>query len=312
MIPVPQDEIVFLQARWPSANSYLVTSDPPVLIDTGYHTELAELEAGLAAHGVRPSDLGLIINTHTHSDHIGGNAAIQARSGAPIAMHEYEGRPINQGDWWGTGVRYLDQEAPPFRVTRYLHDGEVLQFGDLRLEVLHVPGHSSGSVALYERSRETLIVGDVFHAGDVGWINAPIEGTIAVYNARRSIERIGRLRIRRAYSGHGPEIIDVDKSSRAAIERIESFIEDPRRMALHGMKRVFVFALMIRGGISEQEVVAYLRRTLWFPEFCVRFFEGESLEAIAGRLRDELLASGAIALLDGRLVSTALEPKRPA
>ncbi len=307
---MPRDEIVFLQSRWPSANSYLITSDPPVLIDTGYHTDLARLEAGLAARGVRPRDIGLIINTHTHSDHIGGNAAIQARSGAPIAMHEYEGRPISQGDWWGTGVRYLDQEAPPFLVARYLHDGETLQFGDLRLEVLHVPGHSSGSVALYERSRETLIVGDVFHASDVGWINAPIEGTIAVYNALRSIERLRRLPIRRAYSGHGPEITDVDKSARAAIERIESFIADPRRMALHGMKRVFVFALMIQAGIPEQEVLAYLRRTLWFPEFCVRYFDGESLEAVAGRLRGELLASGAIALRDGRLVSTALEPKR--
>ena len=78
------------------------------------------------------------------------------------------------------------------------------------------------------------------------------------------------------------------------------------------MKRIFVFALMIRAGIPEQEVVAYLRTTLWFPEFCVRYFEGESLEAVAGRLRDELLAGGAIALQDGRLISTALEPQRPA
>jgi len=58
--------------------------------------------------------------------------------------------------------------------------------------------------------------------------------------------------------------------------------------------------------------VVYLRRTLWFPEFCVRYFDGESLEAVAGRLRDELLTSGVIALQDGRLVSTALEPKSSA
>ena len=310
MTPVSRDEIVFLQARWPSANSYLVTSDPPALVDTGYHTELAGLEAALAAHGVRLRDIGLIVNTHSHSDHIGGNSAIQARSGAPIAMHEYEGQPINQGDWWNAGVRYLQQEAPPFQVARYLHDGEVLRFGDLQLEVLHVPGHSSGSVALYERSRETLIVGDVFHANDVGWINVPIEGAIAVHNARRSIERLRRLPIRRAYSGHGPALTNVAESAQAAIGRIESFIADPRRMALHGMKRVFVFALMIHGGIAEHEIVAYLRKTLWFPEFCVRYFDNESLEAVAGRLRDELLSGGAIALRNGRLISTALDLTR--
>ena len=310
MTPVSRDDIVFLRAKWPSANSYLVTSDPPVLVDTGYCTELAGLEGALAAHGVRLRDIGLVINTHSHTDHIGGNSAIQARSGAPIAMHEYEGRPINQGDWWSAGLRYLDQEAPPFRVARYLHDGEILKCGDLQFEILHVPGHSSGSVALYERSRETLIVGDVFHANDVGWINEPIEGAIAVHNARRSIERLRQLPVRRAYSGHGPALTNVAAHAQAAIERIESFIAEPRRMALHGMKRVFVFALMIHGGIAEDDVVKYLRQTLWFPEFCVRYFEREPLGAVAGHLRDELLSGGAIAVRNGRLISTALDPAR--
>jgi hydroxyacylglutathione hydrolase len=309
--PTPRDEIVFLQARWPSANSYLITSNPPVLIDTGYCTEAARLEAALAAHGVALPDIGLIVNTHSHSDHIGGNSTVQERSHAPIAMHPYEGRPINEGDWWSTGLRYLDQEAPPFRVARFLEDGDVLESGGLRLEVMHVPGHSSGSIALYERSRETLIVGDVFHAADVGWINAPIEGAIAVHNAKRSIERLARLPIKTAYSGHGPAITNAAASAQAAIRRIESFIADPRRMALHGMRRVFVFTLMIHGGIAEHDVVPYLGRTLWFPEFCVRYFEDESPEAVAARLRDELLAAGAIAVRDGRLVSAAMDAAQP-
>jgi glyoxylase-like metal-dependent hydrolase (beta-lactamase superfamily II) len=300
-------EIRFLPAAWPSANSYLVTSDPPVLIDTGYHTEVSRLEARLAEHGVRVGDIGLIINTHSHSDHIGGNSAVQARSGAPIAMHEYEGRPINRGDWWAAGLRYLDQEAPAFRVARYLEDGEVLRFGEVALEVLHVPGHSAGSIALYDRGAATLLVGDVFHANDVGWINARLEGAIAVYNARASIARLRRLRVRRAYSGHGPAIGDAEAAAEAAAARIESFIDDPRRMALHGMKRVFVFALMIRGGLPEPEVPAYLGRTLWFPEFCAQYFPGEPPGDVAGRLVRDLTAAGAVAVRDGRLVSTAVD-----
>jgi glyoxylase-like metal-dependent hydrolase (beta-lactamase superfamily II) len=138
-------EIRFLQARWPSANACVITSDPPVLVDSGYHTEVSQLERHVAGLGLRLSDFGLIINTHSHSDHIGGNTAVQAMCGAPIAMHEYEGRPINRGDWWATGLRYLDQEAPPFAVARYLHGGEVLQIGDLALEVLHVPGIRPGA-----------------------------------------------------------------------------------------------------------------------------------------------------------------------
>ena len=301
-------EIRFLEAAWPSANACVLTSDPPVLVDTGYHTEVRRLEAQLAGVGVDLSGIGLIINTHTHSDHIGGNREVQARSRAPILMHEYEGGPINRGDWWATGLRYLDQEAPPFRVAQYLRDGERLRFGDLDLDVLHVPGHSAGSIALYAPEPETLILGDLFHADDVGWINPRLEGAIAVYNARASLERIRGLRVRRAYSGHGPAIEDVPGRLAAALDRIEGFIADPRRMATHAMKRIFVFALMIRGGLPEREVSDCLRGTLWFPEFCTQHFPGEAPDEVAGRLLADLGASGAIAVRGGRVVSTALAP----
>lgn len=306
VVDVSSFPIVFLQGRWPSANSCLVRGSPPALVDTGYHTEVSQLAAQLAAHGVSLAEIGLIINTHAHSDHIGGNRAVRGACGAPIAMHEYEGLPINRGDWWATGLRYLDQEAPPFRVDVYLHDGDRLRVGDVEFEVLHVPGHSAGSIALYSVAEETLILGDLFHADDVGWINARLEGAIAVFNARRSLERIRGLRVRVAYSGHGPPITDVSASLRAALERIELFIADPRRMAVHGMKRILVFALMIRGGIPEGEVVDYLRHTLWFPEFCVQYFPEDSPEEVAHRLLTELRASGAVTVHDGRFVSTAL------
>lgn len=303
---VPPSRIVFIQGKWPSANSVLFLGDPPVLVDTGYHTELPHLAAQLSRHGVALSEIGLIVNTHAHIDHIGGNRAIHLASGAPIALHEYEGRPIAQGDWWATGLRYLDQEAPPFGVDRYLHDGDVLDIGGMEVEVLHVPGHSSGSIALHVPAEETLILGDLFHADDVGWINARLEGAIAVYNARRSLERIRRVPARVAYSGHGPPITDIPSSLQAALARIESFLADPRRMAVHGMKRILVFALMIRGGLPEGDVLDYLGRTLWFPEFCVQYFPEERPEAVADRLLSELREAGAITVRGGRLVSTAM------
>jgi hypothetical protein len=133
-----------------------------------------------------------------------------------------------------------------------------------------------------------------------------------VYNARGSLERIRELRVRRTYSGHGPAITDVASNLEAALARIDAFIEDPRRMALHGMRRVFVYAVMLHGGLPQGGVLDYLRGTLWFPEFCVQYFEGQAPETVADRLLTGLLDSGALAVRDGMIVSTALAGTGPA
>ncbi len=73
--------------RLPLSNAYLVRDEGCILVDAGYRGDERRIEAALAAEGLAPRDIGLILLTHGHGDHIGAAAALARRSGAPLALH---------------------------------------------------------------------------------------------------------------------------------------------------------------------------------------------------------------------------------
>ncbi len=85
--------------------------------------------------------------------------------------------------------------------------------------MLHTPGHTLGHVSLYEPKTKTLICGDAVHGDDVAWINPFREGAGALQRALESLDKLARLPVRRAYSGHGPEIEDFGAVVSAARSR---------------------------------------------------------------------------------------------
>ena len=121
------DEILenffFVERGYLNGNHFVYRSPSPVLIDTGYIADLADTEKAITGLGVRLSDVSLIINTHTHCDHIGGNAAIQEQSGCEIALHRIGKHFIDTRDDWSTWWRYYNQEARFFQCTQSLETG---------------------------------------------------------------------------------------------------------------------------------------------------------------------------------------------
>lgn len=106
----------------------------------------------------------LIINTHGHFDHIGANAAIKEATGADLLIHADDVQLLRQARMHASvyGLGVVESPMPD----RLLVEGESLQVGNLRIEILHVPGHSPGSVCLKVEDR--LIVGDVLFAESIG------------------------------------------------------------------------------------------------------------------------------------------------
>ncbi|NGO68492.1 MBL fold metallo-hydrolase [Streptomyces boncukensis] len=170
-----------------------------------------------------------LVLTHSHLDHMGGahefaerwaHAAEAAQLRAPetwislrgadfpedfrTAMAEL-GAPLGESlltalPWEGydPGAHHL-RAAPP---TRALADGEVLDLGDRRFEVLHLPGHSPGSIGLYERDTGILCSGDVVYEGPL-LDDAPGSDREAY---RATMERLLRLPVTRVLCGHGPSL----------------------------------------------------------------------------------------------------------
>ena len=180
------------------------------------------------------------------------------------------------------------------------------------LRVLHTPGHTLGHVSLFEQREKILICGDAVHKDDVAWLNPFREGVGAVERAMDSLERLLRLGARWACSGHGKPMSDSSTALRRALQRYERWLEEPERAAWHGMKRIFAYALMIEGGLSEEEVTTYLLSSPWFTDYSAHVF-GLAPEALVAPLLQEMQRSEAAAwrrAAEGRRL-IALAPHQP-
>jgi glyoxylase-like metal-dependent hydrolase (beta-lactamase superfamily II) len=130
--------------------SYLVGCErtrKALVIDPG-----ADVERILDAAREERLEIALIVNTHGHGDHTAGNSRLRSRTGAPIVIHA------------------LDAPAVPGADVRLAAE-EMLEVGDLRLQVLHTPGHTPGGICLYAQGQ--LFTGDTLFVGDSGRTDLP-------------------------------------------------------------------------------------------------------------------------------------------
>lgn len=200
-------------------NAYLInTEDAVVLIDTGSPGSEAEIITALAEIGRRPEELSHIIVTHCHPDHAGSLAALQKITTAQTIMHPVDAamvetgramRPLQPAPGLLTRLLYqvIVASAPdqitPARVDHTVQDGDLLDLAG-GLQVLHVPGHSAGQIALYWPSRKVLIAADAV-------MNQPRLGYHLGYEAfalgQVSAARLADLSFDVACFGHGQPLV---------------------------------------------------------------------------------------------------------
>jgi glyoxylase-like metal-dependent hydrolase (beta-lactamase superfamily II) len=181
----------------PVATNVHVLADPrtreAIAIDT------ATPSLGWIAEELTARDwtLKLIVSTHGHWDHIGDNAAVAAHTGADIAVH-----PLDRDRLTNPQPLWAPFDIPPSVPAVELAEGGTIRFGDIRLAMLHTPGHTEGSVCLLATDDGTLFSGDTLFAG--GWGRVDLPGGSPDQMAE-SIVRLAGLEDRlRVLPGHGP------------------------------------------------------------------------------------------------------------
>ena len=153
-------------------NTYVLFNDNNecIIIDPGcyYESEKEQLKSFITKNKLNPI---LLLNTHGHIDHILGNAYVKATYNIPIAAHADDEFLINSSRDHGTVFGLNAEPSPP--IDKYVDESESIKFGNEELKVLHVPGHSPGSVAVFNKSSNLIIVGDVLFNGSIGRTDLP-------------------------------------------------------------------------------------------------------------------------------------------
>ena len=204
-----QDELI------PDSHVYLVgnpLSQDLSLIDTGLVGKGNYKIQSILKGGIDLTAIKRILLTHTHLDHIGCLAEIlQQIPGAELWVHLLEAEALERGDErtvYGMEMfrgmcqsQYgLRPGAFTFQVNRKLQGGETLNLGDMTWEVIHIPGHSMGSIALYHRAKKILIPGDVVYA-DYAIGRFDLHGADAS-ELKKSLLRLAELEVDVLLPGH--------------------------------------------------------------------------------------------------------------
>ena len=159
----------------PAGTNVHLLADPrtreAIAIDTAIPS-LAWITAELAERGWT---LTLIVTTHGHWDHFGENAAVSSQTGAPIAVHPLDAHRLTDPQ-----PMWAPFPIPPSVPAVELAEGGEVRFGSIRLEVLHTPGHTEGSVCLLDRDAGVLLSGDTLFAGSFGRVDLPGADPVAM------------------------------------------------------------------------------------------------------------------------------------
>ena len=209
----------------PDAHAYVLgnlSSQNLSLIDAGLIGKGSYKIQSIQKEGIELSAIKRIIMTHTHLDHIGCLAEILKQiPRAELWMHSLEASLLEQGDErtvYGMDMfRVLCQlqfglkpGAFKFKVNRKLDGGETLDLGDMVWEVIHIPGHSMGSIGLYHRPMKILIPGDVVYADHA-------IGRFDLYGAdapelKKSLMRLAELEVDILLPGHNQIVKGLPKN----------------------------------------------------------------------------------------------------
>ena len=201
-----------------NANSYLVEEGDGALtlVDAGMQADGRRiLEFIVSKLNRKPSEVKTIVITHCHVDHTRGLAAIRAATGAKVAIHEADAGFVSGKKRYpspGGPMGFAFSVVSPFFKVTPVEPDLMLEEGDTvgRLAVLHTPGHTPGSISLYDRQDRVLFVGDVarFMKGELE--GPPPRFTQRMDQAKTSIERLSSLDFDVMLSGHGEPLRSSD------------------------------------------------------------------------------------------------------
>jgi glyoxylase-like metal-dependent hydrolase (beta-lactamase superfamily II) len=293
-----------LERGWLSANSVLfATADgPATLVDSGYCSHAGQTLA-LVEHALAGRPLALLINTHLHSDHCGGNAALQQRYPALRTLVP-PGDAQAVRDWDESVLSYAatGQDCPRFQCDGVLPPGGKIALGGRPWQIHAAPGHDPHALLLFDPHARVLVSADALWQSGFGVVFPELEGAHAFADVDATLDLIEALAPVTVVPGHGPVFTDVAAALATARRRLDGFVRDPARHAVHAAKVLVKFKLL---EWQRQELLALLQWAQSVPYLQMlqaRYFADAAFEEWLREVLRELVVAGAARIERGVVV----------
>lgn len=290
------DQIKVLERGWLSSNNIVFVDDEPTVVDTGYVSD-ADETLRLIDQALQGRPLRRIVNTHLHSDHAGGNAALQARYGCVTWIPPGERELVDHWDEARLSYRHTSQRCPRFAYDAVVHPHGVLQLGGQDWTVLPAQGHDHAMVMLWCERLGVLISADALWQKGFGVIFPELAGIPGFAQQQATLDLISQLQPALVIPGHGAPFTEVDAALQAAHSRIQWLQEDPRRNSENALKVLLAFKLLEVRRMAPAEVTALVQAS-FEANAALRAHHPQDPEAVAAQMAALLLKTG-VATRDG-------------
>jgi glyoxylase-like metal-dependent hydrolase (beta-lactamase superfamily II) len=297
-------DIRLLERGWLSSNSIVLLGEQPALVDSGYHLHAPQTVV-LVQQQLGSQPLAVLANTHLHSDHCGGNAALQAAyPGVRTLIPPGHAAHVRVWDDQALSDRPTGQECPRFTFDALLQPGTTCTLGARSWQVHAAPGHDPESVLLFAPDCGVLLSADALWQRGLGVIFPELEDAAGFAPALATLDLIAALAPRVVLPGHGAAFTDVADALAFARARIMAFQRDPASHLRHAVKVLLKFHLLAVQRRSVDDLLAWAQDTPYLVQLHTRHFAQSGLDAWLLEVVDALVRSGA-AQRDGDWVLNA-------
>jgi len=182
------------------SNIYLIEDETIALVDAGTGRFFENLKEEIQGLSINLEDIDMLINTHCHFDHAGGDLDFVEASRCKVLIHEIEKSALEKGDEVISCAVMFGEKFRAVKVDRALKEDDLIELGELNLTILHTPGHTAGSISLYDPQRGILFSGDTVFSDGVGRTDLPTGDQRLLIE---SLRRLNTLKVEKLYPGHG-------------------------------------------------------------------------------------------------------------
>jgi len=256
--------IEIFERGWLSANNIFLYGDGDVsLVDTGYcaheNLTLDLMKNALLKHGL--PTLNKIINTHLHSDHCGGNAALSKTYHLEIYIPSAEDVAVQTWSEDLLSYRNLGQDCPRFSHTHLLSPGQEITLGRYVWQILSAPGHDPHSVMLYQVDHRILISADALWEEGFGVVFPELWGESGFEEVAQTLDLIEGLQVDLVIPGHGRPFTDIATALGVARSRLDYLASDSDRNSRHGAKVLLKYKLLEWRSMEMEKVIHWISTT---------------------------------------------------